>query len=119
MKLVVALTLVLSMVCETDVVETDSGIVRRVEYVTHGEYHHTKVYFRITSSAEPIDIVIWLHNDEHRVKAGDHVRLDRSLWGDDDGPGVRPHTQCPDDPEKEPCVLYEIIGIKWLKDGEY
>jgi hypothetical protein len=100
-------------------VDSDSGIIESVTPREHPGHKHTELHFHMTSPAEPIDIVIWLYNDEHRLKAGDHVRLDRSPWGDDDGPGIRPHTQCPADPEVEPCVLMQIITITWLKEGEY
>ena len=100
-----------------DVVESDSGYVRSVRYFSHDGLTHTVVHFEITSSATPIHSVIWLYNDEHRLKAGDHVRLETREYGTDAGRRAEQCVVRP--PEEEPCSLREVASIQALKDGEY
>jgi|HubBroStandDraft_2_1064218.scaffolds.fasta_scaffold164873_2 hypothetical protein len=101
-----------------DSIHSNSGYVRSIHKVSHGKYTHTVIDFEITSSAEPVPMVIWLYNDEARLKAGDHVRIEWSLYGTDEG--VKQVDQCmATKPETEPCVLQEIVAIKPLKPGEY
>ena len=117
MKLLFALLAMFVCASGEESVYIDSGYVVSLRTVTHGQYTHTVLHFTITSSGRPIPVVIWLYNDEKRLKVGDHVRLERRLYGTDEG--VKEIDQCfSAKPEAEPCTLMEIVGIRWLSPEE-
>ena len=99
----------------TPVVHVATGRVQSVTKVRHDGLTHTILKFRIEDSATPILETIWLYNDETRLTAGQHVRIEWSEYGNENGGEVE-ETCRPRPRDVEPCGLDRLVSVIPVSD---